>query len=201
MDAKNSKAKVPQKVLDFRKDVSKILHKKSSNSRVLKQAKILSTVEGDEFNFCTDMNMNDYSCSEYTEATAKKVVKNIPTKSGSKNLVVWVENDELNNNTVTQSMVDKLANTFLQSGDDNDIYDWDTNVFGKAWGSDASSISSNLIGDDNTINILIYNMNSNNMAGYFWSKDNFKRSSLAASNEKIMFYIKNHLQIQPLPSD
>jgi len=195
LDTQNSGAKVPQKVLNFRENVSKILNKKgyTNNNKLVKQKKLLSTTEGDEFNFCTDMNMNDYSCSKYTEATAKKVLKDIPTKFGSKNLVVWVDNDELNNGTITESMVDKLANIFLQNGDDNDIYDWDTNVFGKAWGDDASTISSNLIDDDNTINIFIYNMNSSNMAGYFWSKDNFRKASLAASNEKIMFYINSKL--------
>ncbi len=204
VDNTKIKDKTPQKVLDFRKNVFNMLHKNALNkqSTILKRSKVLSTNEGDTFNFCTDMNMNDESCTHYIEATAKKVERDIPTKFGTKNLVVWVANDELNNNTITQDMIDKLANNFLQNSDnshyDDDIYDWDTNIYGKAWGSNASSVDPDLIGDDNTINILIYtiydkNHHDDTIAGYFWSKDNFKRSSLAASNEKIMFYVNSKL--------
>ena len=94
-------------------------------------------------------------------------------------------------------MVDKLADQFLQNSDsngyDDDIYDWDTNIYGQEWGDDASSIDSGLIGNNDTINILIYNMNKENLAGYFWAKDNFKTSKVPASNEKIMFYINSEL--------
>ena len=191
--------KTPQKVLDFRKNVFNMLHRDNlhKKSSILKHAKILTTNEGDTFDFCTNMDNSDNSCTHYVEATAKKVEKDIPTKFGSKNLVVWVETDELNNGNITQDMINKLANNFLQNSDnshyDDDIYDWDTNIYGKAWGADASNVDSNLIGDDNTINILLYDMNNNNLAGYFWAKDNFKSSYVPASNEKIMFYVNSKL--------
>ena len=199
VDNTKIKDKTPQKVLDFRKNVFNMLHKNALNkqSTILKRSKVLSTNEGDTFNFCTDMNMNDESCTHYIEATAKKVERDIPTKFGTKNLVVWVENDEFDNDTVTQDMIDKLANNFLQNSDnshyDDDIYDWDTNIYGKAWGSNASSVDPDLIGDDNTINILLFDMQNDNLAGYFWSKDNFKRTYVGASNEKIMFYVNSKL--------
>lgn len=198
-------AKTPQKVLDFRKNVSKLLHNDKVNKKykIVKLSNVASNVnEGDSFTFCTEMDSN-YNCTQKVDATAKKVVKNISTKQGDKNLVVWVENDEYNDGgilstgSITQSMVDKLADTFLQNSDNNgyddDIYDWDTNIYGSEWGSDASSINRNLIANSNTINILIYNMHKNGLAGYFWSKDNFKKSKIPASNEKIMFYINSQL--------
>ena len=87
-------------------------------------------------------------------------------------------------------MVDRLANTFLQEGSDNDIYDWVTNLFGKEWGSHNYS---NLIGFDGKIHILIYKMESSTTAGYFHPKDNYFKTSIPASNEKIMFYINSTL--------
>ena len=204
----SNKNKTPQKVLDFRKNASNLLHKNRdvNNSKTYKIANTVSSVnEGDSFRFCTDMDSN-YNCSEYVDAKAKKVVKNISTKYGNKNLVVWVSNDEYNDGSftssgsITQSMVDKLADTFLQNSDNNgyddDIYDWDTNIFGEEWGDDASRANSNLIPNNDTVNILIYNMNTDGLAGYFWAKDNFKKSDIQASNEKIMFYINSQLYAQ-----
>jgi len=36
-------------------------------------------------------------------------------------------------------------------------------------------------------------MHTNGLAGYFWAKDNFKKTKIKASNEKIMFYINSEL--------
>ncbi len=194
--------KIPKNVLEFRENVSNLLHK-SSTSKISKKTKIINNVnEGDAFTFCTDMDSN-YNCTNYINATAKKVVRAISTKQGDRDLIVWVEDDEYNNGgiisggTITQNMVDKLANTFLKNSDNNkyddDIYDWGTNIYGKEWGDDAQSINSNLIGESDTINILIFNANSRGLAGYFYPKDNFKKSYIPASNEKIMFYVNSEL--------
>ena len=196
--------KIPKSVLEFRKNVSNLLRNNSSNAgKISKKPKLINNVnEGDAFTFCTDMDSN-YNCTNYINATAKKVVRAISTKQGDRDLIVWVEDDEYNNGgiisggTITQNMVDKLANTFLKNSDNNkyddDIYDWDTNIYGKEWGSDAQSINSNLIGESDTINILIFNANSRGLAGYFYPKDNFKKSYIPASNEKIMFYVNSEL--------
>ena len=204
-NVKDDKSTTPQKVLDFRKNVSNLLHKNSINKnfKISKPLnKVTSVNEDESFTFCTDMD-SSYNCTKEVAAKAKKVVKNISTKQGSKNLVVWVADDEYNdgsflsNGSINQEMVDKLANQFLQNSDNNgyddDIYDWDTNIYGKEWGDDASSVDSGLIGDSDTINILIYNMNTKGLAGYFWAKDNFKTVKIPASNEKIMFYINSQL--------
>jgi hypothetical protein len=95
---------------------------------------------------------------------------------------------------VTQTMIDELAELFLHSRTNNDIYDWVTNIYGEEWGSEAQLKYSNLIGADDEITILltdIFNDNSANggVVGFFWAKDNFKASSIPASNERVMFYI------------
>ena len=193
--------KIPLTVLNFKAPPtvdSDIEHKRIIN----KSYKL--TEEGDTFNFCMDIKSEyDYSCKRYVQSTAKKVIKNISTPYGNKNLVVWVEDDVykdsmLPSGYITQDMVDKLADTFLKEGSDNDIYNWDTNIYGEEWGDDASEIKKNLILNNNTINILIstiYDKNGNDdtIAGYFHKKDNYKSTYVEASNEKIMFYINSKL--------
>jgi len=188
--------KEPLKVVNFNQNIHNLLHKPSKNSNnVTKSLRVTSTQEGDELTFCTDMD-SSYNCSDTVDATARKVVKNISTKQGRKNLVIWVQDSEYGWGGITSSMVDELADTFLQSGSDNDIYDWDTNIYGEEWGEKANDIDSNLIGETDTINILLYKMSNDHLAGYFWAKDNFKQSYLSASNEKIMFYINTTLYKQ-----
>lgn len=136
--------------------------------------------------------------SESTVATARKVISNVSTPFGNKTLNIWVSNDSFGTSCpktkcVTQEMVDALANSFLQSGSDNDVYDWVTNVYGEEWGSEAQNVYSNLIGVDNTITILLTDIDGDNSPdggtiGYFFAKDNFEQSSFSGSNERIMFY-------------
>ena len=142
--------------------------------------------------------MDASSSGTTTRATLKKVVSNVPTDFGNKTLNVWVSDDSFGtecgkSRCVTQTMVDELANNFLKTGSDNDIYDWVTNIFGEEWGSEASSKDSDLIGSNDEITILLTDIGnddspSGGTIGYFWSKDNFNSSSISGSNERIMFY-------------
>ncbi len=139
-----------------------------------------------------------------TLATARSVVSD-----GVITLNIWVSDDSYDASglgtecqkvkCVTQDMVDALADMFLQSGSDNDIYDWVTNIYGEEWGGDAELKYSNLISDNNQITILltdipnseapIYNTPDGGVIVFFWAKDNFKTSSYSGSNERVMFYI------------
>ncbi len=181
--------KTPQKVLDFRNKAYALLKKKGAvkSSQFSLKKRVLAN-QYDEARFCIDIN-SDNSCASYIDTVAKRVVEGVDTKQGKKNLVVWVEKG----NSISQDKVDRLADIFLRDGANNDIYDWETNVYGGEWGSDASAINSNLANSDDTVNILIYDMNSLGLAGYFWSKDNYKQSIIGASNERIMFYINSEL--------
>ncbi len=176
----------------MRKEINSILFTKKApkvSQRVYsKQKRLITKSARVSTNFCVGMDSN-YNCTGYVYASAKKIVQDIDTKYGKKSLVIWLEDG----NSLSQASIDKLANIFLRSGANNDIYDWVTNIFGQEWGSDARSIDAKLIENSNIIDILIYNMNNMGLAGYYWGKDNFKKSSIAASNEKIMFYINSEL--------
>ena len=154
----------------------------------IQQSQRTVPAENSSANFCIDMD-SSYGCARYISATAKKIVQDIDTPYGKKSLVIWLEDG----NTLLQSSIDALSGVFLKSGGSNDIYDWVTNIFGEEWGSDAQEIDAKLIESSDIIDILIYDMNNLGLAGYYWGKDNFKKSSIEASNEKVMFYINSEL--------
>ena len=190
--AKKSRIFTPNSVLEFREEVDNLLHRVSdANITTAKPNYRLNNKNERETSasFCVGMD-SSHNCTASIDATIKKVVANVNTAHGKKTLVVWLEQG---NTQVNQSDINNLANIFLKSGGDNDIYDWDTNIYGSEWGADAQEADANLIPNNNIINILLYNMNNGSLAGYFWPKDNFKSSNIPASNEKIMFYINTQL--------
>jgi len=143
--------------------------------------------------FCIDMN--NFNCTNSINLTAKKII-NVQDRR----LIIWVAQDEYNSGKITDDMLNNLANEFLQDGNDNDIYDWDTNIHGKEWGADAQNSNSKLIGFDKTIHLALFdfadkynNSKYNRVAGFYWKKDNFKTSAVPASNEKIMVYINSYI--------
>ena len=89
-------------------------------------------------------------------------------------------------------MVDQLAETFLMSGLDNDIYDWVTNIYEAEWGDDTNDYTG-LIAANNEITILLTDIDGDNnpnggVIGFFWSKDNLDKAIISGSNERLMFY-------------
>ena len=133
----------------------------------------------------------DNSIYATIDATCRAVVPN----GAGMTLSVWVEDSEwddvlpTDDMKINQDMVDFLAATFLKTGDNNDIYDWLTAIYGDEWGLHGYD---NLIPDQNNITILLYNIGSDGaggVVGYFWAKDNFTAESIPYSNERVMFYL------------
>lgn len=152
--------------------------------------------------FCTVGDDRDGRCLAKTTATLRQVVPGVETRnSGRKTLNIFVSNDSFDDGfgcmkktCVTQSMIDKLANTFLKPGYDNDIYDWVTNIYGEEWGNKAHEKEEYYIPANNQITILVSDLfeddNPNGgVIGYFSPKDNYRPSSVSGSNNRIMFYI------------
>jgi hypothetical protein len=87
-----------------------------------------------------------------------------------------------------------ILQKFIGSGNNDSIYEWVSNIFGAEWGT---SLYSEQISDDKTISILMFDIDgdgyngSNGVftVGYFYSRDNFKKTYYSFSNEKIMFSI------------
>jgi len=187
----------PAYIQAFNSNVKVLLQKSSNTEYQAKSIAVTSRSDknvGDTNTFYTSTT----DTGSQTEATLKKIVSDVTTSFGSKTLNIWVSDDSFGSGCskskcVTQTMVDELANTFLKTGSDNDIYDWVTNIFGEEWESNAQSQYSNLISKNDEITILLTDIDNDNKSnggtiGYFWSKDNIKKSEVSGSNERIMFY-------------
>lgn len=113
---------------------------------------------------------------------------------GERSVYVWL--DTTDTNAITSGMIDILAETFLQSGDANDIYDWVTAVYGAPWGAHGSS--GYIPEDEDDIHILLCDIendgipptDSSRIVGFFDSSDNYRSET---SNRRLMFYIDSTL--------
>ncbi len=124
---------------------------------------------------------------------------------GGKTLSIWVADDSWTAGgsktyLVTDEMVTALADYFLKEGAANDITDWVTPLLGRPWGPHDFS---NLITNDDSVTILLYDIDNDNAAplddggvfGLFFSRDNYRRKNadgvpvVPNSNERVMFYL------------
>jgi hypothetical protein len=119
-------------------------------------------------------------------------------------VVFWVDSahwdeTETGDDMVYPSMLDTLAGKFLQTGLDNDIYDWVTDIFGVPWGPHSQS---SLIPATATpeIHIVLYDIDNDGYpntsglytVGFFYARDNYERTTNGVtkkSNELVMFYM------------
>jgi hypothetical protein len=114
---------------------------------------------------------------------------------GDKTLYIWVADNSwgTGEGETTNTLVTDMADAFLLGGQ-NKIYEWITNIYGDEWGIHNRT---NLIAADQPIHILLYDIDGDGApvsgnaytVGYFWAKDNYKKTSVSNSNEKIMFYM------------
>jgi len=190
----------PKYVQEFNKNLKTLLQKKrgieyqAKTLNVTKRAK--DVANSSTASFCVNIN-KDGNCIDYDVATARSVVA-VSTEFGDKTLNVWVADNSFGSGCgkskcVTQDMVDQLADTFLKTDLDNDIYDWVTNIYEEEWGSAAEAKYSELIPEDDEITILLTDIDGDNsptggVIGFFWSKDNLDKATVNGSNERIMFY-------------
>ena len=130
----NSKETLASRILAFNESSFKLLrikdHSQEEDFQQSKEARVIS--QGASESFCVDMD-SSYSCTRRVNATAVRVKSNIATTQGDKNLVIWLEDGV----SIKSSALNNLSDIFLKDGLDNDIYDWETNIFSKEWGEDA----------------------------------------------------------------
>ncbi len=155
---------------------------------------LLSIVPATEPAYDSIGGSNSFQISSTSSVNAHCVRTNT---DGNKTLNVWVA-DDCAGLSYFRSIAD-LADLFLSSGSNNDIYDWVTNIYGAEYGDtdwdkvaiDAKDV---LITPNNEITILLMDIDNDKktdkgVLGYFWAKDNFKKSAISYSNERIMIYM------------
>ncbi|MFA6508642.1 MAG: peptidase M30 [Treponemataceae bacterium] len=130
------------------------------------------------------------------DATCRKVVGPITVASDStpRTLIIWVSNVEWGTR-ITQPMVDALADRFLKTGDDNDIYDWLTKILGPEWGTTSYT---NLIPHTGDVHILLTDIEGDaspngGVVGFFYAVNNFTPGTYSDTNQKIMFVIDSYM--------
>ena len=191
----------PQYVEEFSSQIGTILSKIDTNQPQFKTIAIPEKMEDIE-GTSTSIFYRSSDTTDPTEATARKVISDVMTKYGLKTLNIWVSDDSYGiecakAKCITQTMVDQLAETFLKSATDNDIYDWVTNIYGEEWNSAAETKYNYLIPANNEITILLTDIDDDGLptsgegrvVGFYWPKDNFDRAVFTGSNERVMFYI------------
>ncbi len=192
----------PQYVEDFNAQIGTLLSKAEENQFQAKTIAVPERME-DIAGTSTGIFYRSSDTSDPTAATARYVsTLPVSTDFGNKTLNIWVSDDSYGvgcakAKCVTQDMVNALADTFLKSASDNDIYDWVTNIYGEEWGSNAEAKYSYLIPANDEITILLTDIDDDGLpasgegrvVGFFWAKDNFDKSVVSGSNERVMFYI------------
>ena len=140
--------------------------------------------------------------NRYYNATAR-LVRDVTVDIGSqKRLIIWTADNVYSGCTenclralLDQSDLTAMADIFLQEGNDNDIYDWTTELAGPEWGPHDKD---NLItANSATINIFFLDIREDRrynggILGYYARGNNFKSSgqlSIPWSNEMLLFYI------------
>jgi hypothetical protein len=119
--------------------------------------------------------------------------------SGDINVNIWIANDDFtgggcSSHCMTTAMAEAFLDEFLLDGS-NDVYGWMTNMIGGPWGEHSFS---NLIpaSKKDTIDIFFYDIPmvpEGTIIGYFHSKDNYLTSTVATSNERLIFYMDSVL--------
>jgi len=117
----------------------------------------------------------------------------IQTSNGGETVNVWAPDNPWTQNGAS---ITAAADHFLKSTGASDIYHWETNIYGPPWGSTPYS---NLISNDNTVNILFMPMGgsvSSTVIGFFYPRDNYLRTSGTGgvtdySNQMVMFYMNS----------
>ncbi len=140
----------------------------------------------------SDNNATLFCVKESDGKCTKKVAarlllsKKVLTKYGVKKLLIWQEvNQDLN-----QDAINELASSFLKEGENNDIYDYLTLIYGSEWAGEKSHFI-NMINPKGKINILLYRFDSSTKVGYFSPKDLFLKEQVPASNQKLIIYLNS----------
>lgn len=135
-------------------------------------------------------------------ATCRLVTGDITTSNGTRSLNIWVADDQWDgtgavDGKIHANMMQPVADRFLHADTvpyDDDIYDWDTAIYGV---EQDSTIVTGLIPFSPEINILLYDIPTQGVLGYFYAVDFFSTAYYSISNECKIFYIDAPLLAHP----
>ncbi len=157
----------------------------------------------------------DWDFDKKEAVTINAVLRKIVDVSADIILNLWVADNAYDaldatcdfTNCITETMLEQFGEKFLKAGEDNDIYDWLTSIFGVPWGGHSNSSYINALAAQQ-IDILFYDIDddqktNSGVLGFFWSKDNAIRNPSDTqnytniSNQRLMFYIDSLIASNP----
>lgn len=137
-----------------------------------------------------------------------RLQKDVTTDFGTKRVNLWVDDaqwDGSGTGPVTLETLAALQEAFLQDGQDNDIYDWLTAIFGEEYGETGYD---NYIVPQDTVDILLFDIDGDEhpvdgdgrMVGYYWAKDQYLDEYYDGhSSERVIFVLDSWLAASPDP--
>ncbi|CAA6802276.1 MAG: Unknown protein [uncultured Campylobacterales bacterium] len=192
------------------KDTISTLPTSTSNAKQTFKQESLTNIKTLSNNFQAKHFESNFTRPKLTKSTKMFKNNNELVDNNQFKLNIWVDENaygaECNDGKcITEEIIEFFSNVFLKDGNNNDIYDYVTNIYGEEWGTHSYI---DLIEDTNTIDILLFDIDNDGtpsqtggVLGYYFSKDNFTRDAVSGSNEKIMFYIDSYLLANSSNSD
>lgn len=154
------------------------------------QKKSLSNLEAEEPKMLSVNDMQSFSF--YNSLTTSYENKNfrlvkIVSAPDNRNLQYWVQDSEWNSSKVISSDVELINSKFVKTYNEN------RNLNGNPYGPVAENYSNLIPSANQPINVLLGNISPNDkgygVIGYFYSINNFKKSSYPTSNEALQVFI------------
>jgi hypothetical protein len=128
---------------------------------------------------------------------------------------LWTSNAAAEDGRINSSRLEEIATRFLDTGTDNDIFEWVSDIYGDPWGPRPTG--EGLIKETKVVDILLLDIQDGGessgsfVAGYFNPRDNFDPagpngngwndptgpSNRNESNGRIMFYLDGALYATP----
>ncbi len=191
--------RIREKEIEALENLKNIKYINSSLSR--NQSAQLETIEsvGDKKIF--NISIIDSNLNGIGEKKEFQLIKQVDLREESEKraLNIWLEGGK----TLTPTQSALIADSFLKSGSNNDIYEYVTNIYGKEWYEVGQKVRDGLINPRGTIDILLYSMNESldnpkgRVLGFYQGLDNMKIPKADSSNyldykdsnERVMFYM------------
>lgn len=163
-----------------------------------------STTASSTYSVGSTKTFKYYTYDEAYPTKTMQLLAQVTNSTQNRIINVWADSSLVsstwtNGSTVTTAMAEALAEQFMaDSSTGDDVYSWDTGVFGREYYEPGASVASDLVTPTGEIDIVLADLNPNRaqqssyVLGYFWSANDYKSyvvSGTEYSNARISFYM------------
>jgi hypothetical protein len=158
---------------------------------------IIRDFEPAEFIEQSDISLNQLPLYAKTQSVGNKYNWNVAlgtpirsatlqkqTKVNGRTVNIWVEDNEYSSSKISSAKVNEISSSV------GIIYASVVSIAGEPWGTHRYT---NVIDSDQPLDIVLVNFDNNKQpwgtVGYFWSRNNFKKSTYSDSNEALAIFV------------